>query len=99
MHRQELRTLRDFVIGWIVALIFWSIVRNYGVTADVPATPELRDNIRMVIIFGPLAGLLFGITQIKFERYLARRIPLWKLLMFGLALNTLIMALLYVIAY
>ncbi len=99
MHRSELRTLRDFVLGWITALIFWSIVRNYGVTADVPATPELRDNIRMVMIFGPLAGLLFGITQIKFERYLLRRIPMWKLSLLGLMINALIMGVLFVVAF
>lgn len=99
MHRQDLKLLRDYIIGWIVALGLWMIVRNYGVTADVPASPEPHHNLRMLFVFGPLAGLLFGITQIKFERYLFRRVPLWKLAGLWLLINTIVMALLFVMAY
>ncbi len=99
MQKEDLIIIRDFVIGWVLALACWSIVRNWGVTADVPATPEWQDNVRMVLIFGPLGGLLFGLGQIKFEKYLLRRVPMWKLLIIGLLLNTLIMASLFVLAF
>ena len=99
MWRQERRLLRDYVLGWMIALGLWMIVRNYGVTVDAPADPQPHHNLRMLLVFGPLAGLLFGIVQIKFERYLWRRIPLWKLLFYGLLTNTLIMGVLFVMAY
>ena len=99
MYREELRLLRDYVLGWMLALAAWTVVRNYGVTVNAPADPEPHENLRILLVFGPLAGLLFGIVQIKFERYLWRRIPLWKLSLYGLLTNTLIMGLLFVIAY
>ena len=99
MNKEHLRIIRDYVIGWTLALAGWMVVRNFGVTVDAPVTPELRHNIRMLITFGPLAGVLFGIVQVKFEKYLIRRIPLWKLSLIGLLLNVLIMGLIFVIAY
>ena len=99
MRKDELRLLRDYIIGWIVALGMWMIVRNVGVTVNAPADPGPHENLRMLFVFGPLAGLLFGIVQVKFERYLFRRIPLWKLIIYGLLTNTAIMSILFVIAY
>ena len=99
MRKDELRLLRDYIIGWIVALGMWMIVRNVGVTVNAPADPEPHENLRMLFVFGPLAGLLFGVVQVKFERYLLRRIPLWKLIIYGFLTNTLIMCLLFVMAY
>lgn len=99
MRKDELRLLRDYIIGWIAALAMWMVVRNVGVTVNAPADPEPHENLRMLFVFGPLAGLLFGLVQVKFERYLFRRIPLWKLIIYGLLTNTAIMSILFVIAY
>lgn len=99
MYREDLRLLRDYVIGWMVALGLWIVVRNYGVTVQAPVDPEPHENLRMLFVFGPLAGVLFGIAQIKFERYLFRRVPLWKLSLLGLLINSLIMGVLFVSAY
>lgn len=99
MHREDLRLLRDYVIGWMVALGLWILVRNYGVTTEAPANPEPHENLRMLFVFGPLAGLLFGIAQIKFERHLFRRVPLWKLSLLGLLINGVIMGLIFIMAY
>ena len=99
MRKDELRLLRDYIIGWILALGMWTIVRNVGVTVNAPAEPEPHENLRMLFIFGPLAGLLFGLVQVKFERYLLRRIPLWKLIIYGLITNTAIMSLLFTMAF
>ncbi|MCE7995371.1 MAG: adenylate/guanylate cyclase domain-containing protein [Roseivirga sp.] len=99
MHREDLRLLRDYIVGWMIALGMWILVRNYGVTIEAPANPEPHQNLRMLFVFGPLAGLLFGIAQIKFERYLFRRIPLWKLSLLGLLINSVIMGLIFILAY
>ncbi|WP_323756052.1 adenylate/guanylate cyclase domain-containing protein [Roseivirga sp.] len=99
MNKRNLKILRDYIIGWIVAIIFWVIMRSYGVTLNTPATPEPVHALRLIIIFGPLAGVLFGLTQIKIERYLYRRIPLWRLELFGLVSNVVIMSIMFVLAF
>lgn len=99
MHREDLKLLRDYVIGWMVALGMWILVRNFGVTVEAPVNPEPHENLRMLFVFGPIAGVLFGITQIKFERYLFRRVPLWKLSLLGLLINSVIMGFIFIIVY
>lgn len=99
MHRQDLRLLRDYIIGWVIAMTMWMVVRNYGVTLDAPADPEPHETLRMLLVFGPLAGLLFGISQIKTERYLFRRVPLWKLSLIGLVINSIIIGIIFFLAF
>ena len=99
MKKRNLRILRDYIIGWIIAIIFWVIMRSYGVTLHVPTTAEPAQALRLVIIFGPLAGIMFGLTQIKIEHYLYRRIPLWRLELFGLVSNVVIMSIMFIMAY
>lgn len=99
MLKSDLFVIRDYVIGWIIAIGLWVIVRTYGVELNTPADPQPHHALRMVLTFGPIAGILFGITQIKVERYYYRRIPLWKLTILGFIQNTLIMSLMLVLAY
>lgn len=99
MTKRNLRVLRDYVIGWIIAIVFLIVVRTYGVTLNVPATPEPTRALRLIIIFGPLAGVLFGLAQIKIERRLYRRIPLWRLELYGLISNVIIMLLMFILAF
>ena len=99
MNKRNLRILRDYVIGWIIAIIFWVVMRTYGVTLNAPATPEPVHALRLIIIFGPLAGIMFGLAQIKIERYLYRRIPLWRLELFGLVSNVAIMSVMFIMAF
>jgi adenylate cyclase len=99
MYRQDLRLLRDYIIGWVIAMAMWMVVRNYGVTLNAPADPEPHESLRMLLVFGPLAGLLFGISQIKTERYLFRRVPLWKLSLIGLLINSTIIGIIFSLAF
>tara|TARA_R110001592_G_scaffold109879_5_gene305873 strand:+ start:1262 stop:2308 length:1047 start_codon:yes stop_codon:yes gene_type:complete len=99
MNKRNLKILRDYIIGWIVAIAFWVVMRSYGVTVNAPATPEPVHALRLIMIFGPLAGILFGIAQIKIERNLYRRIPLWRLELFGLISNVVIMSIMFVLAF
>jgi len=98
-NRARLLTIRDYTVGWFFALIFWVIIRNVGVTVNAPATPEFLDNIRLIILFTLIGGFLFGHTSYKLDKYLYRRVPLWKLTLIGLATVVVIMMILYVVAY
>jgi len=99
-NKEGLIVIRDYVIGWLLALTFWVIVRNVGVTFEGPIErPTLLHNIRIVVVFGILAGVLFGIAQLKLERYLYRRVPLWRLGLYGLIIDVAIMTLMFSMAY
>lgn len=98
-HKEDFIVIRDYVVGWIVALSLWVVVRNVGVTIDAPAAPTVQHNIRLVIVFGTIAGILFGIAQLKLERYLYRRVPLWRLVFYGLLIDVIIMTIMFSLAY
>ena len=98
-NKEALRIVRDYIIGWITALTLWAFVRNVGVEPDVPVQPTILHNIRIVLVFGTMAGMLFGISQLKVERYLYRRVPLWRLGLYGLLTNTVILSIIFSLAY
>ena len=50
-------------------------------------------------MFSFIGGFLFGHASYKLDKYLYRRIPLWKLTLVGLALVIVIMMILYIIAF
>ena len=99
MFKSDLRVIREFVIGWILAVSFWLTLRTYGVILTVPVTIEPLHALRMTLVFGPLAGILFGTVVVKLERYFYRRVPLWKLGAIGLLLNSIVMAIIYLLGY
>ncbi len=98
-NRAKIRTVRDYTIGWFFALVFWGVVRNVGVTVEAPVTPELFDSLRMVIIFTLVAGFLFGNANYRLEKYLYRRVPLWRLTIVGIFSVIVIMMVIYILAY
>ena len=99
MFRQDLITIRNYIIGWVIAASFWGVVRNYGVSADDIEDISFQENVKLILLFAPIAGIFFGTVQIRFERYLLRRIPLWKLSILGILVNTLVTSVLLVMVY
>lgn len=87
------------MLGWILAIGMFGLVRTYGAVVMAPAEISPHNILRMMFIFGPLAGLLFGAAEIKVERYYYRRIPLKKLVLLGLTVNVYVMAILYVFVF
>lgn len=99
-HKEQFIVIRDYVIGWWIALTLWMVVRNFGVTPDnFPIEPSTNHYIRLVIAFGAISGVLFGITQLKMEKYLYRRVPLWRLALYGLITDVIIMTVIFSLAY
>ena len=99
MSYRNLKILRDNVIGWVVAIIFWLIMRTYGVSDNAIEHPEANSVFRLILIFGPLVGVFYGFVQIQMERYLYKRVPLWKLVLIGTGANTLIIGITIVFGY
>lgn len=98
-YRLEFIILRDYIIGWEIALTFWVLVRNVGVTIQAPAIPTTYENIEIILLFGPIAGILFGFAQIKLETYWYGRLPLWLLAVRGIVSSTIIMTVILALAY
>lgn len=98
-NREALNLIRDYIFGWVIALAFWTVVRNVGVQVDAPAQPTVLHHIRIIIVFGTLAGILFGTAQYKLEKYLYRRVPLWRLALYGLITDAVIMTVLFSLVY
>lgn len=98
-HRTEFIILRDYIIGWEIAMTLWMLVRNVGVTVQAPVQPTVLENLEMLLIFGPLAGILFGLAQIKLETYWYGKVPLWVLAVRGIVSSTVIMTVLFMLAY
>ncbi len=98
-YRLEFIILRDYIIGWEIALTLWVLVRNVGVTVDAPARPSTFENIEMILLFGPVAGILFGFAQIKLETYWYGKVPLWVLALRGFVSSTIIMSVIFLFAY
>lgn len=83
----------------MIALALWMIVRNVGVSNDSPATPSTFESIEIVLLFGPMAGILFGFAQIKLETYWYGKVPLWLLAIRGFLSSILIMTVIFLFAY
>ncbi len=66
----------DYIIGWILALLFLFVLRNYGIPDYNPTQPTLTQVLGMILGFGILAGILFGYIQIYFEPFYERRLPI-----------------------
>ncbi len=99
-YREQLVVIRDYVIGWWVALSLWMVVRNFGVTPDnAPIEPSISHYVRLTLVFGAVAGVLFGIAQLKMEKHLYRRVPLWRLGAYSLITDLIIMMIIFSMAY
>lgn len=97
--KKWLTHVRFYVIGWFFASTFFYIMREVGGSGlghlDFPA-PKL---IFLIPLFAVFSGTLFGSLQYFFEKYLLRKIPLWKLLIRLCIDQFLIISLLTVIYY
>jgi len=91
--------VRSYIVGWFFASIFFYIMRETGVNG----LPHLDFTVPKLILFIPsfavFSGILFGSLQYFFEKYLFRKIPLWKLLVRLCIDQLLIISLLTVIYY
>lgn len=74
------RILRTFVLGWIVAFVFLTIVRGSGTIEEGSTQFEGLPSLLMAVVLGGLFGGLAGLVQIGIEERIYRRISLRRLL-------------------
>lgn len=98
-YRAEFILIRDSVIGWELALIFWTLVRNVGVKLQGVAKLTALENLEIILIFGPAAGILFGLAQIQLEKVWYGKVPLWRLALRGVFSTTVIMTFIILCGY
>jgi adenylate cyclase len=91
--------LRFYIVGWFFASIFFYIMREVGVSGLAHLDFSLPKLIFFIPAFAVFSGTIFGSLQYFFEKYLFRKIPLWKLLVRLCIDQLLIIALLTVVYY
>jgi adenylate cyclase len=91
--------VRFYIAGWFFASIFFYIMREVGVSGLNHLDFTLPKLLFFIPAFAIFAGTLFGSLQYFFEKYLYRKIPLWKLLVRLCVDQVLIILLLTVIYY
>jgi adenylate cyclase len=91
--------VRFYIVGWFFASLFFYIMREVGVTGLAHHDFTLPKLIFFIPAFAVFSGTIFGSLQYFFEKYLYRKIPLWKLLVRLCIDQLLIIALLTVIYY
>ena len=91
--------MRFYIAGWFFASIFFYIMREVGVSGLAHLDFTVSQLIFFIPAFAIFSGTIFGSLQYFFEKYLYRKIPLWKLLVRLCIDQALIIALLTVIYY
>ena len=91
--------LLDFVIGWVAALLLLLFLRSYGLVDARPVVVSTAKEVVMMIVFGAVAGLLFGFIHLRSERYYQRRFPLGKLLLVFLLIQSMVVLLISGLIY
>ena len=91
--------VRDFIIGWIIAIIFLSIVRGSGTIERGSVHLEFWTTILIAFIFGIFFGSISGYAQILMEEKLYKRMPLQKLLILRVVFAFIFLLSLILISY
>ena len=72
--------MRFYIVGWFFASIFFYIMREVGISGLGHLDFTAAKLVFLMPLFSIFCGTIFGSLQYFFEKYLYRKIPLWKLL-------------------
>jgi adenylate cyclase len=73
--------VKFFTSGWLLALLFFYVMRQVGVSGSDYRHIILSRIIFLLPVFTILSGVVFGSLHYFFEKYLIKQIPLWKLML------------------
>lgn len=79
MNKKSWLLIRDYTLAWTLALLVFSMVRIVGTIEKDGIQMTIGQSLLMTPLFGALFGLVFGVTQMSFERLYNKRTPLLKL--------------------
>lgn len=87
-----------YTAGWFFASILFYLMRQVGVSG----LPHMKFTVLQFVVLLPFfaitSGILFGTLLFLFEKYLFRRIPLWKVLL-RLCIDQLLIVALVIVVY
>ena len=83
MNRKIIRHIVRQTIIWTLAFSFWTIMRKFGHDVNELYSMNLWQNVRLHLIMGVFAGLLFGFLEYFFERRIIRRVSFKNALIIG----------------
>lgn len=72
MNNKWTKKLSDFIIGWIIGLLIWRLIRGFDFTADQELLNITVSPIIFILIqfgFVILAGFIFGTLQYLYEKF------------------------------
>jgi len=98
-YKRRLRLIRGYVIGWMLAFIFLSIVRGSGTIERGSVQFEFWQSMLVSIIFGIFFGSISGYAQVLTEERIYKRISLQKLLSLRLIYAFLFLTVLILMSY
>jgi adenylate cyclase len=90
--------VKFYITGWFFASILFYIMRQVGVSGLSQRNFTILQSVLLIPVFSIVFGIIFGTLLYFFEKYLFRKIPLWKL-MLRLIIDQFIIICLCVAAY
>lgn len=102
MNSSWLHKIYAFTGGWLIFLLLWRIIRKFGINVylDLMHVENSTDNILLFIVTASVvAGIIFGSIQYLHETYFTRKISFVRLLITGVGIHSVVMLLLYLVAY
>lgn len=94
MNKRKWLLIRDYVLAWTLALLVYTMVRTVGTIEEDGVQLSTAQGVLMTPLFGALFGVVFGFTQMSFERLYNKRTHLLKLFLvrFAMSLSVLFIA-------
>jgi adenylate cyclase len=73
--------IRFYIAGWLLASILFFIIRRVGNSGDSEMNVTVIQSLWLLPFISIISGTVFGSLLYFFDKYLFRKIPLWKLLL------------------
>jgi len=73
--------VKFFTAGWFIALIFFYLMRQVGVSGLPHLHFTILKSIFLLPVFSLVFGIIFGSLHNVFQKYFFRKIPLWKVML------------------
>ncbi|MEO7120331.1 MAG: adenylate/guanylate cyclase domain-containing protein [Ginsengibacter sp.] len=73
--------VKFYIAGWFFASILFYVMRQVGVSGLSHQNFSILQSVLLIPVFSIVFGITFGTLLYLFEKYLFRKIPLWKLML------------------
>lgn len=98
-NRFKIRIIRDYIIGWTLALLFLCVIRGLG-TKELGALQfSFELSVVLSLIVGPVFGAISGFIRIYSSEYFVKRISILELMGIRLLMSVLFLSGLIVVSY